>query len=289
MEGSHRYERMFAPRATILATLIVATAVVAGAGHAEEVPATEKPKSEIKTFKIQDVDNSPPVVNATDTTVTLIGDPEAKEFGLAYRGKLMPTVDMSGEEKLVVDLYARCDGQPPNQATPVNVGAVEIGAIKGKGALTMIATKEAKAFVPLKDVQCARIRIEGYVPKVVVEQRPAFVIKTFPILNGDELSDVTIGDTSVSLTGDPDSKDFGLAYRGKLKPTVEMEGTEKLVVYLYTKCDGQRANPTTAVSVGSVEIGLIKKTMAERAVIAAKDAKAFVPLKDVQCARVEIE
>jgi hypothetical protein len=273
---THRSEPVFASRAIISAVVIVATAFAASAGRAEENP-------EIKTFKIRDVDNSPPVAKVSDTTISLIGQPDSKDFGLAYRGKVTPTAPLSGDEKLVVDLYAKCDSQ-----TPVNVGAVEIGAIKGTGEFIVIATKDAKTFVPFKDVECVKARIEGYVPKVVVE-RPAFAVKTFPILNGDELDDATIGDTSVSLIGDPESKDFGLAYRGKLKPTVEMTGSEKLSVYLYTKCDGKRPDPTTAVNVGSVEIGSIKKTMREYAVIAAKDAKAFVPLKDVQCATVGIE
>jgi hypothetical protein len=282
---SHRSKRAFAMRRLSLATVVLATAVVGSAGHADEIQNSQKSNFEIKTFKIQDVDNSAPVVNVIDTTVTLMGDPELKDFGLAYRGKLRPTVDLSGEEKLDVDLYARCDSQTPSRTEAVNVGTVEIGAIKGKGELTMIATKDAKTFVPLKDVQCAKIRIEGYVPK-----GPAFVVKTLPILNGDELSDVTISDTTVTLMGDPDSKDFGLAYRGKLKPNVEM-GNEKLAVYLYlyTRCDGQPPDQTRAVNVGSLEIGSIKKTKREYTLIAAKDAKAFVPLKDVQCARVEIE
>jgi hypothetical protein len=142
-----------------LATVVLATAVVGSAGHADEIQNSEKPNFEIKTFKIQDVELSD--VTISDTTVNLIGDPDSKEFGLAYRGKVKPNVEMEGNEKLAVYLYTRCDGQPPDQTRAVNVGSLEIGSIKKtKREYTLIAAKDARAFVPLKDVQCARVEIE---------------------------------------------------------------------------------------------------------------------------------
>jgi hypothetical protein len=143
-------------RRLVSATVVMATAIVFSAGQAEELPAPYV----IKTFPIADGVDLPDF-KIDDTTVSLVGDPESKTFGLSFRGTLSPTIVLQSSNKLAAFLYVNCDDKSPSKTKGTNVGTVIIADFKeGRVKLTLIATADATAFVPLKAIQCVKLGVK---------------------------------------------------------------------------------------------------------------------------------
>ena len=147
-------------RKLILAAGLIAAAVVVSTVHAEgDEDCVPKKPYVVKTFNIHERGDLPDV-KLSDATVSLIGEPGSKSFGLSYRGTLSPQVEMTGDEKLVAYLYINCDDKIPSKTAGINVGTVNIGTLKrGREVSTVIATADASAFVPLRNIECAKIDI----------------------------------------------------------------------------------------------------------------------------------
>lgn len=93
-----------------------------------------------------------------DLSLALVGDPTSREFGVAVDGTAVPKVYLTGNEKLVIRLYTGCgstDGK-------TNVATVELTTLPKDTTkpVKLIATKEAKAFVPMKNINCAVLDME---------------------------------------------------------------------------------------------------------------------------------
>jgi hypothetical protein len=85
---SFRTERTFGKRRLIFATAVIATVFVLDTGHAEDQPDNVPTKPYVvKEFRIPDGVQLTDIKLA-DTTVNLIGEPDSKTFGLAFRGTL---------------------------------------------------------------------------------------------------------------------------------------------------------------------------------------------------------
>lgn len=152
-------------RASAICRLILAMTmahlVLVGAGHADEIPIGDRaePPYVIRTFRIPDGSISPDL-KLTDTTVSLVGEPDSKSFGLSYRGLLDPETDLSGTEKLVGYFYVKCDDESPDKTKGVLIGSINVTDIKaGRESYTLIMTADAAAFLPLKHVECVKIGV----------------------------------------------------------------------------------------------------------------------------------
>lgn len=91
-------------------------------------------------------------------SLTLVGEPASKSFGVAFRGTVLPTVELKGEEKAVLRLYTGCAGDGPPGPDATNVATVELGNLRsGSDRQRLATTKDASAFVPMQDIGCAVI------------------------------------------------------------------------------------------------------------------------------------
>jgi hypothetical protein len=240
----------------------------------------------VKTFAIADRGDLPGKL--VDATVSLIGEPASKTFTLSYQGTFTPKVDMTGKETLVIYLDMNCDGQSPTGARAINVATIDIGTLKkGRQVSTLRATKDATVPVPLSDVGCAAIGMNAGEAEDAAAK--SYVVKILEIPDPGDLPDLKLDHATASLIGAPDSTSFGLSFKGTLTPEVAMSGDEKLVLYLYTDCDAAIPSKTKGINVGTVDMGTLKKGQQVSTLIATEDAKAFVPLSQIGCAKVAIQ
>jgi hypothetical protein len=94
-------------------------------------------------------------------SITVVGDPTSKSFGVAFRGTVVPAVELTGDEKAVIRLYTGCAGEPPPGPEATNVATVELGSLrKGREQQRLATTKDTSAFVPMQDIGCAVIDME---------------------------------------------------------------------------------------------------------------------------------
>jgi hypothetical protein len=111
-----------------------------------------------KTFVISESDLRD--IKVTDSTISLIGDPASKDFGLSYRGTVSPEVELKEDQNLRVYLYATCDEKSPSETKGIHVGIVTVGTLKqNNSASTLITTVETRALVPLGNTQCAKLGV----------------------------------------------------------------------------------------------------------------------------------
>lgn len=95
-----------------------------------------------------------------DPSLALVGEPASKSFGVAFRGTVQPTVELTGNEKAVIRLYTGC-AEPAPGPDATNVATVELGGLRsGSDRQRLVATKDATAFVPLQDIGCAVVDME---------------------------------------------------------------------------------------------------------------------------------
>jgi hypothetical protein len=90
-----------------------------GIGQAGTLPndTVEKASFIVKHFPAASGTDHPPSPIGGGT-VSLIGDPDSKTFGVSFNGPLTSSASLTGKEKLVVSLYINCDGmQPGNRVT----------------------------------------------------------------------------------------------------------------------------------------------------------------------------
>jgi hypothetical protein len=279
-------------------------ALLVGSGQAQDLPTgpekplvedtpvvlPEKPPFVVKTFPVASGDL--PRAQFGDGAISLIGDADSKDFGLSFNGTLAPKARVTGKEKLAVYLYIDCDGNKP--AAGINVGTVEVTGLKqGQRNSTVFGTADASSFVPLASVKCVSMVLREEEPEKEKEkenekEKAPYVIKTFTHKDVAVAEDVKVVNATVRLIGDPDSKDFGISYRGTLVPSIDMSGEEKVVVHLYMKCDDKLPSDTAGINVGSVKVADVRKGRDPSLLISTTDASAFVPLKDVECAKLGI-
>jgi hypothetical protein len=142
----------------LISAMTIAHLLLTGAAQADEILIGD---DVVKRFGIPDGSISPDLKLA-ETTVSLVGEPDSKSFGLSFRGLLDPETDLSGKElKLVGYFYARCDNESPDKTKGILIGSVDLADIKaGRDAYTLIVTAaEASAFVPLKNVDCVKVGV----------------------------------------------------------------------------------------------------------------------------------
>lgn len=262
----------------------MAVALSVGSAQAQDMPeaSPEQPSFVIKTFPIGGGDDLPRTA-LDQGTINLIGEPDSKSFGVSFTGTLAPQALVTGNEKLFAYLYLDCDGRKPDAR--VAVGTVELGALKqGRGDTTVFATADVTAFAPLANVNCASLAIRTDEP-----DKAPYVVKTFTEKEIIVADDVMVVNATVSLIGEPESKSFGVSYRGTLTPAIEMTGEETLVVHLYMKCDNKPPSETSAITVGTATIGEVRKGRDPSFRIVTGDVSAFVPLKDVECAKLRLQ
>ena len=119
--------------------------------------------------------------------------------------------------------------------------------------------------------------------------KPSFVVKTFTTAKSEVAEDVNVLNSTVRLIGEPESKSFGLSYRGTLQSAIELSGEDKLVAHLYMKCDNESPNTTSATHVGTAKISEVKKGRVVSLQIVTADVTAFVPLKEVECVKLALQ
>ena len=94
-------------------------------------------------------------------SLSLIGEPSSKSFGIAFQGTVRPTLELTGQEKAVVRLYTGCTDPRVPGTDATNVATVEIGNLRpGRDKFRLIVTKDATAFVAMHDIGCAVIDLE---------------------------------------------------------------------------------------------------------------------------------
>jgi len=255
-----------------------------GPGQAQDmsdVPAG-KPSFVVKTFPTANGSHHPPSPLGGGT-VSLIGEPESKTFGVSFNGTLASNAVPTGKDKLVASLYINCEG--PQPGSRVIVGAVDLGVLKAaQPAPAVFAIGEASAFVPLASIACISLTIRTDEP-----ERTPSLVKTFTKNESEVVEDVKVLNSTVRLIGEPESKSFGVSYRGTLESAIELRGEEKLVAHLYIKCDNDSPNTTSATHVGTAKISEVPKGRGVSLQIVTADVTAFVPLREVECVKLGLQ
>ena len=125
-------------------------------------------------------------------------------------------------------------------------------------------------------MKCGKVSV--ICPNCAESGPPENLTKILPVADRTDLPRIDIGGMSVVLLGDATSNSFSVSYRGTLAPKSEMEGKEKIVVYLYRdECDGKNATQTDALNVGSAAVGVVPTGRARSTMITTVDARAAVP------------
>ena len=244
-----------------------------------------------KSFPVEMVYAEPgaPSTKLENSRMTLVGDLTDKKFGLSYRGTLVSNTQFIGEEKAWLYLYPTCDNKPPDETQAPIVGKVNLGSLTaGKDSVSLLMATETMALVPLDEVKCGKISV--ICPDCASFKPEENLTKRLPIADRDDLTTIGLTDMSVVMLGESSSKTFAVSYRGTLTPKSDLEGKEKVVVYLYSDaCDGRDATQTDSFSVGTATIGAVPAGRARSIMIATVDAKAAVPLSEIKCGRVAVE
>jgi hypothetical protein len=228
------------------------------------------------------VQESDAPLNVDRAAVALAGEPASTSFKLSFDGLLTPTKELTGKEKLVVDLYAACNGATPG----FFAGAVEVSDMSaGKSALTVRKTADATSIVPLSRVGCAKLAVTC--ASCEPPKPPAEVGIQRLALTDPGIKDLSFAGLSLTLVGEPSSKVFGVAVDGKAVPKVKTSGNETpVVVRLYTGC-GSADGKT---NVATVELtNLPKDSNAPTKLTATKETTAFVPMQDINCAVLDVQ
>jgi hypothetical protein len=250
-------------------------------------PPTRTPKSVEQTLPSAVKERDAPL-EVDHSAVTLAGDPASTSFKLSFDGLLTPTKELTGKEKLVVDLYAACTGATPG----FFAGAVEVSDLAaGKSALTVRKTADATSIVPLSRVGCAKLDVTcascepPNPPAKTGIQRLALADPGIRNLRFDGLS--------LAVVGDSTSKEFGVAVDGTATATVKTTGNEKPIIRLYAGCasdDGKKRGPN-ATNVATVELTNLPKDSVDKPVklTATNKTEAFVPMEDINCAVLDVQ
>ncbi|MCE7976031.1 MAG: hypothetical protein DYH03_02440 [Nitrospira sp. NTP1] len=255
-----------------------------GSGHAQDVPADPSVKPPFVVASFSSIYGSTALPSPLGGgTVSLVGEPDSKTFGVSFNGTLTASASLTGKEKLVASLYIKCDGQEPGSR--VTVGTVDLGVLKpAQPARAVMAIGEATAFVPLASIKCVSLALRIDEP----DKTPSFV-KTFTNNEIEIAEDVTVLNSTVRLIGEPDSKSFGLSYRGTLQSAIELSGDATLVAHLYMKCENDSPDTTSAIHVGTAKMGEVPKGRGESLRIMSADVTAFVPLREVECIKLGLQ
>jgi hypothetical protein len=271
-----------------LVALALSAAVAPGTAPAQQAT----PISSDKAIKALPVRAPLEVAEArfTDVALHLIGAPSSDSVGVSIRATVVPKLDLTGKEKVVLYFYATCDDAPPAQSAGVAVATLELGDLPaGRAARTIITTGTVSALVPLSNVACAKLAVLckecGEAPS---PPAAATIRRLDPVLDPD-VGDFRLDAPSLTLVGEPASKSFGVAFRGRVLPTVNLTGEEKAVIRLYTGCAGDQPPGPNATNVATVELGSLRKGSDRQRLAATKDATAFVPMRDIGCAVVDME
>jgi hypothetical protein len=213
----------------------------------------------------------------TDVAVYLVGVPSATKFGLSVRATITPKADFTGKERPVVYLYAACDTEPPARIG-VPVAVVALGALDvGDAAQTVVMTATGEALLPSAGIACAKLAVPPTrAPRNVEQTLPGAVQESGAPLNVDR--------AVVVLAGEPASASFKLSFDGKLTPTKELTGKEKLVVDLYAACNGA----TPGFFAGAVEIADLPAGKLAFPVKKTAAVTSIVPLSRVGCAKLDV-
>jgi hypothetical protein len=214
--------------------------------------------------------------------VTLAGEPANTTFKLSFDGLLTPTKALTGKEKLVVDLYAACNGATPG----FFAGAVKVGDLSaGNSAVTVRNTADATSIVPLSRVGCAKLDVTC--ASCEPPEPPADAGIQRLALTDPGIRDLRFEGLSLALVGEPTSKEFGVAVDGTAVPKVKLTGNEKLVIRLYTGCGSADGKTNVATVEGLTDFP--KDSTKPVKLTTTKETKAFVPMQDINCAMLDMQ
>ena len=228
----------------------------------------------------------------TDVAVHLIGAPGDNTLSVSAHTTVVPKLDLSGKEKAVLYFYNTCDDEPPARSIGAVVASLELEDLPaGQEARTIIMTGTATSLVPLSSVACAKLAILCKECGGALSSPPtAATIRRLRLVLDPNVDDFRLDAPSLTLVGEPASwKSFGVAFRGRVLPTVELVGDEKAVIRLYTGLRWRSAAGTQCHNVATVDLGSLRKGSDPRRLAASKDATAFVPMRDIGCAVVDME
>jgi hypothetical protein len=243
-------------------------------------PPPPRPTNVELTLPVQD---SKAPLTIDHAAVTLAGESGSKSFKLSFDGLLTPTKELTGKEKLLVDLYAACNGANPG----FFAGAVEVSDLAaGKSARQVKKTADATSIVPLSRVGCAKLDVTC---AACEPQKPPAEAGIQRLALADPgIRDLKFDGLSLALVGEPTSKDFGVAVDGEAVPGVKLTGDEKPVIRLYTGCAGadRKTNVATVGLTNLPKDSAVDKPVKLTATI---EAKAFVPMQDINCAALDVQ
>lgn len=234
----------------------------------------------------------PPLETATasfaDVLLHLIGTPGSESLGVSVRATVTPKGEFTGKEKAVLYFYATCDDEPPARSGGVLVATLELADLaEGREAQTIVTTGTASSLVSLANVACAKL---GVVCKNCTPAPPAaYGIRRLDPTLDPAVQDIRVDDASLTLVGEASAKNFGVAVRATVLPTVALAGGEKLVIRLYTACDSTERPGSGATNVGTIELGSLRTGSDRQRLAATKDVTAFVPMQDIACAVIDME
>jgi hypothetical protein len=245
-------------------------------------PPTRAPKDVEQTLPSPVQESNAPL-KVDRAAVTLTGQSASMSFNLSFDGLITPTKELTGKEKLVVDLYAGCNGVTPG----FFAGAVEVGGLPaGKSALPVRKTAAATSIVPLSRVGCAKLDVTCAACEPPEPPAEAGIQKL--ALADPGVRDLKFDGLSLALVGDPTSKEFGVAVDGTAAPKggVKLTGNEKPVIRLYTGCDSADGK----TNVATVELTNLPKDSAKPVKLTATNkTEAFVPMQDIKCAVLDVQ
>lgn len=268
---------------TVLAALMFLGATFPGEAPAQDsgaaiiaLPVRPPPESPAATF--------------ADVALHLIGAPGVETLGIAVRATIVPKGDLTGKEKIVAYFYATCDDKPPASSAGVSVAMFEIGTLPaGRTSRTFVTTGTASSLVPLANVVCAKLALVCPECGAPPAQAAAYSIRKLAATLDPGLQDIAVDAPSLALVGEPTSKSFGIAFRGTVRPTLELTGDEKVVIRFYAGCAADGLPGPEATNVATVELGNLRKGRERFRLISTKDASAFVPMQDIGCAVIDLE
>ena len=100
--------------------------------------------------------------------------------------------------------------------------------------------------MPLATIKCVSLAL-----RIDEPDKPPFIVKTFTEENIEIAQDVKVLNSTVSLIGEPESKSFGISYRGTVESAIELSddataGSQRCLNY-----DAKPPNYTRAIHVSA--------------------------------------
>ena len=141
----------------------------------------------------------------------------------------------------------------------------------------------------MSDIKCGKLDVvcRECAPTNQVPTKD-YIVNTLT-LPDEDTDDLRLSDMSISLVGEPASASFGVSFRGNVAPRRNMLGGEVLVARFYIRCEAGDPKTTGAINVGTADLHTLKVGRNSFEVVATTQGSTFVPLKDIQCVRIDLQ